>query len=203
MENLRAISPSSNPIIDNKERIENSIFEILELVGEDPNREGLLETPHRVAKMFSELFQGYYQDLKVIVNGALYDAEEGTDEMIIVDSIDYSSMCEHHMLPFTGRAHIAYLPGKMIIGLSKIPRIVDMFSRRLQVQERLTSDIARSIDEVLKPRGVAIVLTGVHSCASLRGVKKHGINMKTMEFTGEFKTDKDLKREFYQLINTR
>lgn len=203
MENLRSVSTSTNPIIDNKKEIEHKIYEILELVGEDPNRDGLLETPHRVAKMFSELFEGYFKDLKVIVNGALYDANDGSKEMVIVDGIEYSSICEHHMLPFTGKAYVAYLPDKKIIGLSKIPRIVDMFSKRLQVQERLTLEIAETINQVLQPRGVAIVMTGEHSCASLRGVKKHGINMKTMEFLGEFRTDKDLKNEFYQLINIR
>lgn len=185
--------------LDKKSAIEDAIRQVLVNVGENPDRDGLLKTPYRVAKMFiEELFAGYSEDLKTIVNGALYEAEN-QDEMVIVEEIDYSSMCEHHMLPFIGKAHIAYIPSNKIIGLSKIPRIVDMFARRLQVQERLTNEIADAIEQILNPVGVAIIVDGKHSCASLRGVKKQGAKMRTVAYRGEFRNNLDLRNEFFQL----
>ncbi|MHA2091559.1 MAG: GTP cyclohydrolase I FolE [Candidatus Kariarchaeaceae archaeon] len=186
--------------IQKKSTIEEAIRQILTNVGEDPNRSGLIKTPHRVAKMFDELLEGYSQDLKTIVNGALYDNDFGHNEMVVVEDIEYSSMCEHHMLPFTGRAHIAYIPRDKIIGLSKIPRIVDMFSKRLQVQERLTNQIADAVEQVIDPFGVMIVLEGKHMCASLRGVKKQTASMKTLAYRGDFQENKDLREEFFKLI---
>jgi GTP cyclohydrolase I len=150
--------------------------------------------------MYSELLEGYEQDVHEIINGAMFDVEYGEGEMIVVSDIEYSSMCEHHMLPFVGVAHVGYIPGEKVVGLSKIPRIVDMFARRLQVQERLTNEVADAIAETIDPAGVIVVVEGHHSCASLRGVKKHGINMTTTSQRGVFKDDKDLRDEFYRMI---
>ncbi len=172
---------------------------ILLNVGEDPSRDGLVRTPHRVAKMYGELLEGYSQDVETIINGAMFEVEYGEGEMVVVASIDYASMCEHHMLPFTGKVHVAYIPRAKVVGLSKIPRIVDMYARRLQVQERMTNEIADALDEHLDPVGVMVVVEGQHSCAALRGVKKHGVNMVTTAKRGEFRTNLALRDEFYRL----
>lgn len=179
---------------DQKEAIEAAVREILTNVGEDPDREGLLRTPHRVAKMYDELLAGYDVDPEVLVNGALFDVEY--DEMIIVKDIEFFSMCEHHMLPFYGRAHVAYIPRDKIIGLSKIPRIVEMFARRLQVQERMTRQIAELIEEVLDPLGVAVVVEGSHMCSMMRGVKKEHPRMVTSAMLGSFKENPMTRNEF-------
>ncbi len=183
--------------------IEDAVRLILLNVGEDPDRDGLLRTPHRVAKMYDELLEGYRQDAETIINGAMFDVEYGEGEMIVVANIEYVSMCEHHMLPFTGKAHVAYIPRDKVVGLSKIPRIVDMFARRLQVQERLTNEIADTLETYLDPLGVMVVVEGQHSCAALRGVKKHGINMVTTAKRGEFRTNPALVDEFYRLAGIR
>lgn len=183
-----------------QQTIEDAVRTILISVGEDPDRDGLLNTPQRVARMYGELLEGYTQDLASVVNGALFDVEYGAGEMIAVSNIEYSSMCEHHMLPFTGVAHVAYIPTDKVIGLSKIPRIVDMFARRLQVQERMTNEIADAIEEAIGAAGVMVVVEGHHSCASLRGVKKHNVNMTTTAQRGEFKADRGMRDEFYRLI---
>lgn len=179
-----------------KEAIEAAIESVLRNVGEDPEREGLLKTPHRVAKMYDEILAGYNTDPLAVVNGALFDVEY--DEMIVVKDIEFFSMCEHHMLPFYGRAHVAYIPGEKIIGLSKIPRIVEMFARRLQVQERMTRQIAELIDEVLKPLGVAVVVEGSHLCSMMRGVKKEHPRMITSTMLGSFKENSMTRSEFMQ-----
>ncbi|MBN2305079.1 MAG: GTP cyclohydrolase I FolE [Anaerolineae bacterium] len=184
---------------DSKALIEDAVKLILLNVGEDPTRDGLLRTPHRVAKMYGELLEGYQQDVETIINGAMFEVEYGEGEMVMVANIEYNSMCEHHMLPFTGTVHVAYIPRDKVVGLSKIPRIVDMFARRLQVQERLTNEIADALDAHLDPVGVMVVVAGQHSCAALRGVKKHGVNMVTTAKRGEFRTNKDLRDEFYRL----
>jgi len=186
--------------LDSRPAIEDAVRLILLNVGEDPDRDGLLRTPHRVAKMYDELLEGYRQDVETIINGAMFDVEYGEGEMVVVANIEYHSMCEHHMLPFTGKAHVAYIPRNKVVGLSKIPRIVDMFARRLQVQERLTNEIADALNEHLDPVGVMVVIEGQHSCAALRGVKKHGVNMVTTAKRGEFRTNRDLRDEFYRLI---
>lgn len=180
--------------------IEALVGRLLELLGEDVARDGLQKTPHRVAKMYREMLSGYGQDIETIVNGALFDVAYGAGEMIVVADIAYQSMCEHHMLPFTGRAHVAYVPRDRVVGLSKIPRLVDMFARRLQIQERLTNEIADSLVEALDPVGAMVVLDGEHTCASLRGVKKHGVNMITTARRGAFASDATLRDEFYRLI---
>lgn len=186
--------------LDSRAAIEEAVKLILINVGEDPNRDGLLRTPQRVARMYEELLEGYHQDLQAILNDALFDVEYGEGEMVVVADIEYQSLCEHHMLPFVGKAHVAYIPRHKIVGLSKIPRIVDMFARRLQVQERMTNEIADALEEVLDPVGVIVVVEGQHSCAALRGVKKHGVNMVTTAKRGEFRTNRDLRDEFYRLI---
>lgn len=185
---------------DPQAEIEAHMRQILVQLGEDPEREGLQRTPYRVAKMYGELLEGYTQDLDSIVNKALFDVSYGAEEMVVVADIEYNSMCEHHMLPFSGKVSVAYIPRERVIGLSKIPRIVDMFARRLQIQERLSNEIADAIQDVLDPLGVMVVVDGQHSCAALRGVKKHGINMVTTAQRGQFKTDRELRNEFYSLI---
>jgi GTP cyclohydrolase I len=180
--------------------IKIAVRQILANVGEDPDRDGLKQTPNRVARMYSELLQGYHQDVKTVINGAMFDVEYGEDEMVVVGDIPYNSMCEHHMLPFVGKVHVGYIPGGKVVGLSKIPRIVDMFARRLQVQERLTNEIADALVQAINPKGVMVVVEGQHSCASLRGVKKHGINMTTTARRGEFRSDLKTRDEFYRLI---
>jgi GTP cyclohydrolase IA len=183
-----------NMRLSEKAVIETAVRSILENVGEDPDREGLRRTPHRVAKMYDELLAGYQVDPVALVNGALFDVEY--DEMTIVKDIEYFSMCEHHMLPFYGRAHVAYIPGKKIIGLSKIPRIVEMFARRLQVQERMTRQIAELVDEILQPQGVAVVVEGAHMCSMMRGVKKEHPRMVTSTMLGSFKENAMTRNEF-------
>ncbi|MBT3391741.1 MAG: GTP cyclohydrolase I FolE [Chloroflexi bacterium] len=184
--------------IDEKE-IEKAIKVIIEAVGEDPQREGLQRTPERVASAYSELLAGYRTDPIELLNGALF--EVNYDEMVIVRDIEFYSLCEHHMIPFLGRAHVAYLPNGRVIGLSKIPRIVDMFARRLQVQERMTQQIADLIDELLDPRGVAVVLEGVHLCSMMRGVKKHDARMTTSSMVGHFRRNMATRQEFLDNIS--
>lgn len=181
------------PSVD-RDLIENATRDILTAVGEDPERDGLKNTPKRVAKAYEELLSGYRIDPAKLINNAIFDVEY--DEMVIVRDIDYASLCEHHMLPFIGKAHVAYIPNKKVIGLSKIPRIVDMFARRLQVQERMTRQIADFINEVLEPRGVAVVMDGIHMCSMIRGVKKHDSGMTTSAMLGEFRENAMTRSEF-------
>lgn len=179
--------------------IQEAVEKMLKAFGEDPNREGLQRTPERVARMYEELLEGYRIDPIAMVNDALFDVEY--DEMVVVRDIEFYSMCEHHMLPFLGRAHVAYIPSSRVIGLSKIPRVVDMFARRLQVQERMTRQIGDFIDELLKPRGVAVVVEALHMCSMIRGVKKHDSRMTTSTMIGAFKTDLALRMEFLDNIS--
>ncbi|MCU0522159.1 MAG: GTP cyclohydrolase I FolE [Anaerolineae bacterium] len=171
---------------------------ILEAIGEDPMREGLLNTPGRVSRMYEELTAGYHVDPERLINGALFDVEY--NEMVVVRDIDYYSLCEHHMLPFLGKAHVAYIPDGKVIGLSKIPRIVEMYARRLQVQERMTQQIAQFLEETLHPKGVAVVVQGMHMCAAMRGVKKANARMSTSAMLGDFKSDQALRSEFFEHI---
>jgi GTP cyclohydrolase I len=176
------------------EQIEAAVRAILENIGEEPDREGLLRTPSRVAKMYAELTAGYRIDPDALVNDAVFSVDY--DEMVMVKDIDFSSLCEHHMLPFMGRVHVAYIPNGKVIGLSKIPRIVEMFARRLQVQERMTVQIADFIDAALKPQGVAVVAEGVHMCSVMRGVKKANAKMITSAMRGVFRSDPKTRAEF-------
>lgn len=179
--------------------IESSVFDILTAIGEDPEREGLLRTPHRVAKSYKELLSGYRMDPKALINNAVFDV--AYDQMVVVRDIEFYSMCEHHMLPFMGRVHVAYVPSKKVIGLSKIPRIVDLFAKRLQVQERMTTQIAEYLDVVLNPQGVAVVVEGLHMCMMLRGVKKHDARMTTSAMLGAFRDDMSTRMEFLDNIS--
>ena len=179
--------------------IEAAVRSILDNVGENPDRQGLLGTPDRIARMYDEVLGGYNMDLEKLVNGALFDV--AYDEMIVVKDIEFYSMCEHHMLPFFGRAHVAYIPSEKVIGLSKIPRIVEMFTRRLQVQERMTRQIADTIDEILDPQGVAVVIEGNHMCSMMRGVKKQEASMVTSAMLGCFKKSDKTRNEFLSHLN--
>jgi len=178
--------------------MEEAVREILKYVGEDPDREGLLDTPKRVRKAYEFLTKGYKQDVKEILNSALF--HERYDEMVIVKDIDFFSLCEHHMLPFTGKCHVAYIPNGKIVGLSKIPRIVEVFSRRLQVQERLTAQIADTLDEVLQPRGVAVVMKAKHLCMMMRGVEKQNTEVTTSTMHGVFGSNTATREEFIHLV---
>jgi GTP cyclohydrolase I len=177
-----------------QESIRQAITDLLTAVGENPEREGLRRTPERVARMYGELLEGYQQDPNALVNDALFEVKY--DEMVLVHDIEFYSLCEHHLLPFLGRAHVAYLPRNKVLGLSKIPRIVDMFARRLQVQERMTRQIAECIDELLNPLGVAIVIEALHLCATMRGVKKHDARMTTSAMLGAFRNSLATREEF-------
>lgn len=178
--------------------VEQAITTILTEIGEDPAREGLRRTPERVARMYAELTAGYHVDSVALVNDAIFEVDY--DEMVIVKDIDFSSLCEHHLLPFTGRCHVAYLPGKHVIGLSKIPRVVEMYARRLQVQERMTVEIANFINQTLQPKGVGVVIDGSHMCAVARGVRKANARMVTSSMLGRFKSDARTRGEFMALI---
>jgi GTP cyclohydrolase I len=176
------------------EQTEEAVRTILQNIGEDPEREGLLRTPSRVAKMYAELTAGYHIDPQALINDAVFSVDY--DEMVMVKDIEFSSLCEHHMLPFMGRVHVAYIPNGKVIGLSKIPRIVEMYARRLQVQERMTVQIADFIDEALQPLGVAVVAEGVHLCSVMRGVKKANAKMITSAMRGVFRSDPKTRAEF-------
>ncbi|MBE7432731.1 MAG: GTP cyclohydrolase I FolE [Anaerolineales bacterium] len=185
--------PTYNEEIDT-DTIEESVRAMLTAFGEDPDREGLVNTPKRVARMFPELLSGYRADPEKLVNGAIFNVSY--DDMVIVRDIEYFSLCEHHLLPFMGRAHVAYIPDGQVIGLSKIPRIVDMFARRLQVQERMTRQIADFIHDLLNPQGVAVVVEGLHLCAMMRGVKKVDARMTTSTMLGSFRKSINTRQEF-------
>ncbi len=178
--------------------MEKLIRDLLSALGEDPDRQGLAETPRRVAKAFEFLTSGYKQSVAEVLNNAIFD--EAYDEMVIVKEIDFYSLCEHHMLPFYGRAHIAYLPNGRIIGLSKLPRILDVFARRLQVQERLTQQVAECLNDLLKPQGVAVVIEAFHLCMAMRGVEKQNCFATTSAMLGVFRDDRATRSEFMNLI---
>lgn len=178
--------------------LEGLYTKIIENLGEDPSRQGLVKTPHRAAKAMEFLTSGYHQSVDEILNRAIFD--EDYDEMVIVKEIEFYSLCEHHILPFWGKCHVGYLPRKRIVGLSKIPRIVDMFSRRLQVQERLTREIAESLENALDPRGVAVVIEGRHLCMMARGVQKQAPVMTTNVMRGTFRDDSSTRGEFLRCI---
>lgn len=185
---------------DREPEFESYISGILSMIGEDPQREGLIRTPYRVAKAYRFLTQGYEMNIEQVLNGAVF--EENYNEMVIVKDIDFYSLCEHHMLPFFGRCHIAYIPNGKIVGLSKLPRVVEVFARRLQVQERMTQQIAEALQKALKPLGVAVVCEGRHMCMMMRGVQKQNSIATTSEMIGAFETNSKTREEFLRLINT-
>ena len=185
--------------MDINENLEKLTHQLLLEIGEDPNREGLKRTPHRVSKAWQYFSKGYNQDLDTIVNNAIFN--ESSKDMVVVRDVEFFSLCEHHLLPFFGKAHVGYIPDGRVIGLSKIPRIIDMFSRRLQVQERLTHQIADAIQTVLNPVGVAIVMEGRHMCMQMRGVEKHNSLATTSTMLGKFRESVRTRNEFMSLIN--
>jgi GTP cyclohydrolase I len=193
---LKAQTPAEH--LAGKAAITAAIRQILISVGEDPERDGLQNTPDRIARMYDELLAGYHVDPDALVNEALFDVDY--DELVVVKDIEFFSMCEHHMLPFFGRAHVAYAPSHKVIGLSKIPRIVEMFARRLQVQERMTRQIAELIQEVLEPHGVSVVIEASHMCSMMRGVKKEHARMVTSAMLGCFKDNEMTRNEFLHFI---
>jgi len=184
----------------NLDIIESQVKNLLAEIGENPEREGLSRTPHRVAKAYEFLTQGYHKDIKAVINGAIF--EEKYDEMVIVKDVDFFSLCEHHLLPFFGKVHIAYIPNGKIVGLSKIPRIVDIFARRLQVQERMTQEIADTLEKFLQPKGVGVVSEARHMCMMMRGVEKQNSIATASAMHGIFKTDARTRSEFLNLIST-
>jgi GTP cyclohydrolase I len=196
---LNNIADHRNDEEFDQEAIQEAIIRMLLAFGEDPDRNGLQRTPERVARMYKELLAGYREDPITLVNDALF--EVAYDEMVLVRDIEFYSLCEHHMLPFLGRAHVAYLPKGLVLGLSKIPRLVDMFASRLQVQERMTRQIAEFIDELLHPHGVAVVIEGLHLCATMRGVKKHDARMTTSAMLGFFRKNIATRQEFLENIS--
>ncbi|MBU3758888.1 MAG: GTP cyclohydrolase I FolE [Candidatus Omnitrophica bacterium] len=183
------------------ENIQGHVLQILSLLGEQPEREGLLRTPLRVANSLAFLTRGYFQDVQDVLNGAIF--HEPYDEMVVVKDINLFSLCEHHMLPFYGKAHVAYIPNGKIIGLSKIPRVVDVFAKRLQVQERLTSQIAECLMEALQPRGVAVVIEALHLCMAMRGVEKTNSFTVTSAMLGNFRDSERARMEFLSFIGKR
>jgi GTP cyclohydrolase I len=179
--------------------VEQAVRQILRAVGEDPDREGLQNTPERIARAYEELLSGYRQDPVELINNALFDVDY--QDMVLVRDIEFFSLCEHHMLPFMGRAHVAYIPQGKVIGLSKIPRIVDLFSRRLQVQERMTRQISDFLCSSLNPIGAGVVVEALHMCATMRGVKKHDARMTTSTMVGSFRTNLATRQEFLDSIS--
>jgi GTP cyclohydrolase I len=185
-------------VADRADELEELTRRELQLLGEDPEREGLKRTPHRVAASLRWLTRGYRMNVAEVVGQGVFDSE-GTSNMVMVREIELYSMCEHHMLPFFGKAHVAYIPDGKIVGLSKIPRIVEMFARRLQVQERLTEQIASALDEVLEPRGVGVVVEAYHLCMMMRGVEKQNSRTITSALRGSFREDARTREEFLTL----
>ena len=180
--------------------IKENVRQIIRSLGEDPDRQGLKRTPYRVARAYEYLTRGYHQDPKKVINGALF-VEEDYQEMILVKDIDFYSLCDHHLLPFFGKAHVAYIPKNRIVGISKIPRLVEVYSRRLQVQERLTTQIAHTMMEELDPYGVGVVLKAEHLCMRMRGVEKQNSLVVTSAMLGAFRSQQKTREEFMTLIN--
>ncbi|MBM3151340.1 MAG: GTP cyclohydrolase I FolE [Chloroflexi bacterium] len=181
------------------EGVQEAVLKLLTAFGENPGREGLKRTPQRVTRMYAELLSGYNQDAESIVNDALFQVTY--DEMVIVRDIEFYSLCEHHMLPFIGRVHVAYIPDGKVVGLSKVPRIVDMYARRLQVQERMTRQVADFIRDLLNPQGVAVVVEALHLCMMMRGVRKHNARMTTSAMHGAFRSNLATRQEFLDNIS--
>ena len=199
VEQLASIEYKNARVAENRELIEQHVREILRLIGEDVDREGLLDTPARVTRMYEEIFSGYEANPRDVL-GVTFDEQH--EELVIIKDIIYYSQCEHHMAPFFGKVHVGYLPSGKVAGLSKFARLVDVITRKLQVQERITSEIADILDEVLKPHGVMVVVEGEHMCMCSRGVKKYGSETITSAVRGSFRTDATLRSEFLSLINS-
>jgi len=178
---------------------QEAVRTLLRWAGEDPDREGLLDTPHRVTKAYGEWFKGYEEDPAAMLQ-RVFEEVEGYDEIVLLKDIRFESYCEHHLAPIIGKAHVAYLPTDRVVGISKLARVVDAYAKRMQVQEKMTAQIANTLNDVLQPRGVAVILEGEHHCMSTRGVHKHGVNMVTTKMLGVFKEDRDMRREILDLV---
>lgn len=187
--------------MEKKEKFENSVKNMLEIIGEDINRDGLLKTPSRFYNAFKFMTQGYEQDPQEILNDALF--QSSNNEMVLIKNIEFYSLCEHHLLPIIGRAHVAYIPEGKVVGLSKIPRMVNVYARRLQIQEQLTEQIATSLQEVINPQGVGVVIQARHLCVEMRGVEKINSTTTTSALRGIFLKNPDTRKEFFSLINAR
>ena len=204
-ETNKELTPKQPPRSDSysgvvtREHAEAAVRTLIEWIGENPDREGLVGTPGRVARAYRELFSGYVENPKEILRRT-FEEVDGYDEMVVLREIRFESHCEHHILPIIGRVHVAYLPSRRVIGISKLARIVDIYARRLQIQEKLTVQIADTIDEVLRPKGVAVVVEASHECMTTRGVRKSGVNMVTSRMTGDFRSDASTRREFLNII---
>lgn len=202
MENIDVDDANLEPGWEEKidfKSIETAIHQMIIAFGEDPERDGLQKTPERVSRMYAELLSGYHADPDAVINNAIFDVKY--DEMVLVRDIEFYSLCEHHMLPFIGRVHVAYIPSGKILGLSKIPRIVEMYARRLQVQERMTRQIADFLRDLLQPQGVAVVVEAMHLCSMMRGVKKHNARMTTSAMHGAFRANLATRQEFLDNIS--
>ncbi len=182
-----------------REDAESAVRTLLAYTGEDPSREGLVDTPRRVINAYEEYFAGYAQDPKAILDRTFREVD-GYDEMVILRDIRFESHCEHHLAPFYGRAHIAYIPSSRVVGLSKLARLVNIYAKRLQIQEKMTAQIAEALQDVLQPKGVAVVIEAVHTCMTMRGVHKQGATMQTSRLTGLFRSDHRTRQEFFDLI---
>lgn len=182
-----------------QKQTEEAVRTLLLWAGEDPDREGLVDTPRRVAKAYTEFFKGYTENAKTILSRTFEEAE-GYDEIITLKNVPFESHCEHHMVPFTGKVHIGYLPNKRVVGISKLARIVDVYAKRLQIQEKLTAQIATTINEVLQPKGVAVIVEATHQCMTTRGVHKDNVIMQTSKMLGRFRSDERTRNEFMKLI---
>ena len=185
-----------------REAAEAAVRTLIEWAGDDPDREGLRDTPSRVTRSYEELFAGYLEDPTALLERTFEEAED-YEEMVLLKDIRVESFCEHHMLPILGKVHIAYVPNGKVVGVSKLARVVEVYAKRLQIQERLTAQIANTIAAVLNPRGVAVVVDASHQCMTTRGVHKPGVSMVTKRLTGCFETDKDLRREFFALVGAK
>jgi GTP cyclohydrolase I len=185
-----------------REQAEAAVRVLLRWAGDDPKREGLIETPARVVRTYEEFFSGYAQDPREIL-ARTFSEVDGYDEMIVLKDIRFESYCEHHMVPIVGRAHVAYLPERRVVGISKLARLVDAFAKRLQIQEKMTAQIADTLNEILQPKGVGVILEAAHQCMSTRGVHKPGVEMVTSRMLGTFRTDPSTRREFLSIVSNR
>jgi GTP cyclohydrolase I len=179
--------------------VEEAVRTLIRWAGDDPTREGVLETPKRVAKAYKEFFSGYESDPKAVLSKTFKEVAE-YDEMIVLRDIEFESHCEHHLVPFIGRAHVAYIPDKKVVGISKLARLVDIYSKRLQIQEKMTAEIATTLSEILQPKGVGVVVEAAHQCMTTRGVHKRGVVMQTSHMLGRFRSDPRTRQEFFNLL---
>jgi GTP cyclohydrolase IA len=198
MKNLSTKSRRKKPT---PEQVEEAVRTLILWAGDDPDREGLQQTPHRVAKSYKEFFSGYSADPKEVLSKTFKEVDN-YDEMVVLRDIEFESHCEHHLVPFIGKVHIAYLPDKKVVGISKLARLVDIFSKRLQIQEKMTSQIANTLNDILQPKGVAVVVEAVHQCMTTRGVHKRGVVMQTSQMVGRFRSDPRTREEFFHLVSS-